>query len=398
MRRRVLFIAPRIPFPLMQGDRIVCHQRLQSLSTKYAITLVTFYQSQQELENTKLLLDFCEEIHTIYLPKWQSLLNCVMCLFDRHTPFQVAYYRSKQLQLKLDELTAQHDFDLAHYFLLRVADYQVPSNVVKIIDLIDSMQLNFSSRIAIEQNTVKKLILKTELNRVANYEIDVIDRFSKSILVSKKDADFIDKYSPKMEVIPVVINTSIFKPSVIDRDHSSVKIIFSGRMAYEPNIYAVLWFAKNCWDRIHQAFPTAKFIVAGADATTEVINLGNARNIEIAGYVESMSAVISQADIAVVPMQSGSGMQNKILEAMACGVPVVTTTLGLGTIAAINGHSVMVADTVDEFVAAVITSIQDEYKRKEIGDNGRKLVESNHSLSSASTKIESIYKAIIGDR
>lgn len=395
--RRVLFIAPRIPFPLMQGDRIICYHRLQSLSTKYAITLVTFYQSQAELENIKMLSGFCEEIYPIYLPKWKSLFNCVMCLFDRDTPFQVAYYKSKQLQLKLDELTYCKDFELAHYFLLRVADYQVPKNIPKVIDLIDSMQLNFSSRIAVEQNMIRKLILKMELNRVTDYEINIIDRFRKYILVSRKDADFIGT-SQKIEVIPVVINTNTFKLSATTRNKSIVKIIFSGRMAYDPNICAVLWFANNCWDRIHQAFPTTKFIVAGADATTEIINLGNARNIEISGYVESMIDTISQADIAIVPMQSGSGMQLKILEAMGCGLPVVTTTLGLGVIEAIDGESVMVADSVDEFVAAVTSLIQDEDKRKEIGANGRKLVELNHSWSSASTKIESIYKDVICDR
>ena len=393
--RRVLFIAPRIPFPLMQGDRIVCYHRLQSLSTKYAITLVTFYQSQAELENIKSISDFCEAIHPIYLPKWKSLLNCMTCLFTQNTPFQAAYYKSKQLQLKLDELTSRQDFDLVHYFLLRVADYQVPKHIPKVIDLIDSMQLNFSSRIAIEQNMIRKLLLKMELKRVADYEVNIIDRFQKSILVSRKDADFISRSSQKIEIIPVVINTNIFKPSATTRNKSIVKIIFSGRMAYDPNICAVLWFVKNCWDRIHQAFPTTKFIVAGADATTEIINLGNARNIEIAGYVESMIDTISQADIAVVPMQSGSGMQTKILEAMACGLPVVSTTLGLGVIKAIDGQSVMVADTVDEFVTAVTSLIQDEDKRKEMGANGRKLVESNHSWSSASTKIESIYEDVI---
>ena len=91
-------------------------------------------------------------------------------------------------------------------------------------------------------------------------------------------------------------------------------------------------------------------------------------------------------------------MQLKILEAMGCGLPVVTTTLGLGVIEAIDGESVMVADSVDEFVAAVTSLIQDEDKRKEIGANGRKLVELNHSWSSASTKIESIYKDVICDR
>lgn len=392
----VLFIAPRIPFPLRQGDRIICHHRLQSLSKKYAITLVTFYDSPAELENIKAISGCCAEVHAIYLPKWRSLLNCVECLFTNRTPFQVAYYKSKQFQAKLDELNSTHSFALAHYFLLRVADYHIPENIPKVIDLIDSMQLNFSSRIAIETNIIKKQLLKAELNRITDYEINLINKFNKLMLVSQRDADFISTDSPKIEVVPVGVDTNIFTPSLTDR-RSIVRIIFSGRMGYSPNVYAVLWFVKNCWDTIHRAFPNTRFVVAGADPTKEIINL-NSRNIEIAGYVDSMTDTLAQADIAVVPMQSGSGMQNKILEAMACGVPVVTTSFGLGTIKAINGESALVADTVDEFIAAVSSLIKDEAKRTQIGRNGRSLVEAEHSWLSASTKLESIYRSVIIDR
>jgi sugar transferase (PEP-CTERM/EpsH1 system associated) len=392
---RVLFIAPRIPFPLRQGDRLICYHRLQSLSKKHAITLITFYHSPEELENIKEISSLCEEVHAIYLPKWKSILNCAKCLFTPNQPFQVAYYQSKQFQLKIDELTAARTFDLAHYFLLRVANYQVPANVPRIIELIDSMQLNFSSRISIETSIIKKLVLKTELARVTDYEIDVVERFQKSVLVSQRDADFISSDSQKIEIIPVVIDTNVFTPSATERTNPIIELIFSGRMGYSPNIYAVLWFAKNCWDAIHQAFPNTKFVVAGSDATAEIINLGKNKNIEVAGYVESMVDTLCHADIAVVPMQSGSGMQYKILEAMACGLPVVTTSFGLGVINAINGESVMIADTIDEFIAAVNSLIEDEKKRKEIGQNGRSLVEAEHSWLSASTKIESIYESVI---
>ena len=396
---RVLFITPRIPFPLRQGDRVICYQRLQSLSKKYAITLVTFYHSPEELESIKSISEFCEEVHAVYLPKWKSLLNCIECLFSpNNQPFQVAYYRSKQFQSKLDQITSTRNFDLAHYFLLRVAEYQIPSRIPKVIELIDSMQLNFSSRIAIEKNIIKKLILKEELSRVTDYEINVVNKFTKSILVSQIDADLITKDAHKIAIVSSVVNTNIFTPSVNDRSEQIVKLIFLGRMGYSPNIYAVTWFAKNCFPPINHQFPDTRFVIAGADATQEIINLGNKQNIEVTGYVESMTDTLSQSDIAVIPMQSGSGMQNKILEAMACGLPVVTTTLGLGMIQAIDGESILIANTVEQFIAAVSSLIEDESKRREIGQNGRRFVEANHSLLSAAIKIESIYESVIGTK
>jgi polysaccharide biosynthesis protein PslH len=395
--KRILFVSTRIPFPIRQGDRLICYQRLQSLSAKYAITLITFYQSPRELENIKEISGFCEEIHAVYLPKWVSLLNCVTCLFTPGQPFQVAYYNSKKFQLKLNQITSENNFDLAHYFLARVASYQIPSRIPKIIELIDSMQLNFSSRITIEQSKLKKIILKNELPRIANYEINIVDKFRKSILVSQKDANFISKNTNKIAIIPCVVNTDIFIPVDNQTNDQVIKLVFSGRMGYSPNISAALWFAQNCFPAINQAFPNTRFLVVGADATRQIINLGKTKNVEVTGYVESMAEMLSQADIAVMPMQSGSGMQYKILEAMACGLPVVTTTLGLGMIQAIDGESILVADTIESFIEVVSSLIQNRNKRKEIGWNARNFVVEHHSLSHAEIKIESIYQSIIAN-
>jgi polysaccharide biosynthesis protein PslH len=395
--KRILFISTRIPFPIRQGDRLICYQRLQDLSKKYSITLMTFYQSPKELESISEIAGFCEEIHAIYLPKWKSVLNCLVCFFTPSMPFQVAYYKSKKFQLKLDQITSACNFDLAHYFLARVANYQVPIQTPKIIELVDSMQLNFSSRIAIEQNKFTKLILENELPRIANYETNVIDQFKKSILVSQIDADLITKDIDKIAIVPCVVNTDIFTPLATQKDNQTIKLVFSGRMGYSPNICAAIWFAKKCFTAINQACPKTKFVIVGADATKTIVNLGKTKNIEVTGYVESMAEMLAQSDIAVMPMQSGSGMQYKILEAMACGLPVVTTTLGLGMIQAIDGESVLIADTIESFIAAVISLIQDRDKRRKIGQNSREFVVKHHSLLHAEAQIESIYQSVIGN-
>ncbi len=389
---KILFIAPRIPFPLIQGDRLICYYRLKALSKQHQITLLTFYQSKKDLQYLQQIEGMCYEVYAIHLPKWQSVYNCLTNMFGSQLPFQVAYYQSPKFQEKLNQITTETRFDLAHYFLLRMAEYHVPLVMTEIIDLIDSMQLNLSSRLKIEKS-IAKLFVKEELRRIATYELDVVSRFKHAILVSHRDAEYFRMSGKEMDVIPLGIDIDLFRPQPTQHD-TTVRLIFAGHMSYSPNIYAVQWFMENCWSKLQDRCPNTHFVIAGADAPTEIVNLGDRQNITVTGKVVSMADTLSQADIAVVPMQSGSGMQFKILEAMACGLPVVTTSFGLGTIKAIPNEQILIADTAEDFICRVVALVQDVNKRVEIGQNARIFIEENHSWQHAAAKVRSIYQFV----
>ncbi len=389
---KILFIAPRLPFPLLQGDRLICYYRLKALSQEHQITLLTFYQSKQDLQHLAKIESMCHEVHAIHLPRWQSRYNCLTNVIGSKLPFQVAYYRSTEFQATLNRLAAETKFDVAHYFLLRMAEYQVPAETVEIIDLIDSMQLNLSSRLNIGK-PLSKLFTKQELQRITTYELDVVNRFKHAILVSQRDADYFQPTGKQMDVIPLGIDIDLFRPQPQKHD-GTVRLIFAGHMSYAPNIHAVQWFVENCWAELQARCPNTQLIIAGADAPAEIVNLGNRSHITVTGRVASMAETIAQADIAVVPMQSGSGMQFKILEAMSCGLPVVTTSFGLGTIQAVPDEQIIVADLVDDLIDRIVELVKDPKKRGEIGQNAREFIEANHSWHHAAAKIRSIYQSI----
>ncbi len=389
---KILFIAPRIPFPLLQGDRLICYYRLKALSQQHQITLITFYQSERELEHLDRIKSMCHEVHAVHLPKWQSAYNCLTHAIGSKLPFQVAYYQSPAFQSTLDRLTTETKFDVAHYFLLRMAEYQVPAETIEIIDLIDSMQLNLSSRLKIEKS-IAKLFVKEELRRITAYELEVVNRFSNAILVSQRDAEYFQNSGKEIDVIPLGIDIDLFRPQPKQPD-PTVRLIFAGHLSYSPNIYAVQWFMENCWSKLQHRCPNTQFVIAGADAPAEIVNLGDRANITVTGRVASMGDTLSQADIAVVPMQSGSGMQFKILEAMSCGLPVVTTSFGLGTIKAIPNRQILIADTAASFIDRVVELVQNPQQRLEIGQNARIFIEENHSWHHAAAKIRSIYQSV----
>jgi polysaccharide biosynthesis protein PslH len=389
---KILFIAPRIPFPLLQGDRLICYYRLKALSEQHQITLLTFYQSERELEHLERIQSMCHAVHAVHLPKWQSLYNCVTNAIGSKLPFQVAYYQSPEFQSTLNQLTAETNFDVAHYFLLRMAEYRVPATTIEIVDLIDSMQLNLTSRLKVEK-CAAKLFIKEELARITPYELNAVDRFKHAILVSSRDAEYFHQSAKEIDVIPLGIDVDLFRPQPKPSD-SKIRLIFAGHMSYSPNIYAVQWFIENCWDELQNRCPNLQFIIAGADAPAEIDRLGDLPNITVTGSVPSMADTLSQADIAVIPMQSGSGMQFKVLEAMACALPVVTTSFGLGTIQAVPDEQISIADTAADFVDRVVELVNDSHKRSEIGQQARTFIVANHSWQHAAAKIRSIYESV----
>lgn len=387
---RLLYVMPRLPYPPRKGDQMVPYHRLRQLGQKYDITLLTFIENSAQMESAEALRPFCREIHTVVLPRWKSLANVAMRGPWSDAPLQVLYYHSSEFAALIKRLVEETRFDLVHGFMLRIAPYLTNLPAVKILELIDSMTLNLQRRIALA-GLPMRWVLKEELRRVTSFEKRTTEAFDHSIVVSGADQAFfsIDLVS----VIPLGVDVQEFVPSVSSR--ANARIVFSGNMGYSPNADAVHWFVEQCWPEIRRQAPDARFVIAGGNPGRSVRNLKRIAGVEVTGAVPSMAAVLREASLAVAPMLSGSGMQFKILEAMACGLPVVTTRLGLGSIAAVVGQEVILADEPMEFTHAVLELLGSQEKRRAIGDRARHFVARSHSWESAANQVEKIYRRFL---
>ncbi|MEB3217220.1 MAG: glycosyltransferase [Nostocales cyanobacterium 94392] len=386
---KLLFVTPRFPYPPLKGDQVVSYHRLRTLSQQHEITLLTFYQNSEELENIKYIKTYCKNIHTVKIPKWQSFFNLAKGVFS-YLPLQVSYYYSNTFRNKVNQILSTNNFDVIHLFLLRIAPYFTDVSTPKIIELIDSMQLNLERRIALDSFPVRN-ILQEELQRIIHYEQNLHKSFEQIVVVSEKDAKLIP--GQNVQVIPNGIDTELFKQQQQYPINST--LIFSGNMSYAPNIHAVKWFTEHCLPIIQQTIPDVSFIIAGANPSKEVQSLGQTKGVKVTGFVKSMSDTLRSANVAVAPMQSGSGIQNKILEAMSTGLPVVTTNLGLGSIKAKPNKEILVADTPEDFAQKTIDLLHNSLQVREIGHQARKYVVDNHSWDFAANQIEQLYYQIL---
>lgn len=381
----LLFLTSRVPCPPLKGDQVVAYNRLKTLGRRHSITLVTLFARRSDLDGIEPLHRYCSDIVAIPLPTWRSCANAAAAVFS-NVPFQVAYYRSGRFARAVADLTTTRRFDLVHSFLLRVAPCAGVSATPSVVELIDSMQLKFARDLPRAHGPLQ-LATAEELRRLRRYEPVAARGADAVIVTTEEDAAAIA--TGRVAVVPNGVDLADFAPDRSVRE--SATIVFSGNLGYGPNVEAARWFARECFPRIRASLPDARLVLAGAEPASAIRHLGTAQSVEVTGAVPAMARVINRAAVAVAPMLNGSGIQNKILEAMACGVPVVATTRAASALCARSGVEIVVADEASAFALAVVEILRKPELAREIGEAGRHYVIAHHSWEAASHAVEAVY-------
>lgn len=380
---KILAISPRIPEKGKKGDQVLSFHRLSYLTRNHKIKLICFGDFKKDLAAKDKLESLGILVELISLNKIWAGLNLLRSAFDFANPFQCAFYQSIDFQKTVRIALADFKPDSIYAVTIRCLGNLGEYNGPLYVDLVDSMALNFSRRASMAKG-LKRFLLNLEFERVKEYEQKVAQRANHSFLVSTIDQKVIG--SDKVSVIPLGIDEREFFKNA-DGLKDPV-VVFTGNMNYKPNIDAVLWFYHHCWDKLRLASPDVRLVIAGSNPTSDITALQSDTAVTVTGRVQSLASVINTARVSIAPMQSGSGMQFKILEAMACGVPVVVSTLGLGDIAAEINKDFLLADTPDSFVQAILSLLQSEELRVKIGNAGWQFVKQHHTWDALNADFE----------
>jgi len=390
---RVLFVASRFPYPPIQGDRVRAYHQLRLLSQRHRLTLVTLIQSERERERLKTLSPFCERIEAIPVSPWRGAFRLLGAPFTP-LPLQTLFFFDPRFRQRVHALLGETSFDLVQVQLVRMAPVVDGLDALpKVLDLIDALSLNWYRR-ARQERVPLAWLVGLEAKRLQRYERTLDKQLDQLIVSSPVDREFIGAYE-NLHVIPNGVDIERF-PFVED-GREPYTIIFTGRMGYFPNADAAVWFATQVFPAVRRQVPEARFLIVGADPPRRVKQLTRLPGIEVTGYVPDLHELLAWATVAVAPMQAGSGMQFKVLEAMASGTPVVATPYALGGIEAQDSEHLLVAQDGEAFAEQVVRLLNDLPLGRRLARNGRRLVEERYTWEQAVRMLEEVYQLALAD-
>lgn len=377
---KICILTSRFPFPENGGDTLRINNIARYLKSKgLSLVLISFYNGEIKLEK-----EFFELYDTIYMVKHSKALAvifsalAVLC----GKPIQCGYYFSPMFarQVRRTERQDSPDKYIAH--LLRTTSY-VENNRMRnkvIVEMTDALSRTYALSNKSDSNNIKKYIYKVEKSLIRRYEKRVIQHFPKIVLVSQNDIEHL-KLQNHINGDNLVCHTNGVRCMYSEKTGCNRnKIGFVGNMRTLQNQDAVLFFAKDIFPLIKRQCPDSVFIIIGAEPSKKITSLSDGKNIIVTGFVEDLESEISDCCVSVAPVRIASGIQNKVLVSMACGIPVVLTSLIAKAIPGLETEkNCIIADTPEEIADAVVRIMKNDKYRGQLSEEGCRTIEEGYS-------------------
>ncbi len=385
-----------MPYPPYRGDKLKIFNLARRLQQRHELHLLTFAQTKEDLGYKTELEKIFTEVHLVYLPKWKSALNCLSGIWD-DKPLQVLYFQSAELQQQLNELLALHKYDAVHVQHLRMSPYLAGrKDIARILDLPDAFSLYWERRKNVKRNLPVTLFENIEQKKVLRYE-GILKEYNMALACSVEDIAYLEQkhHSGNLRLLPNGVDMTTFSPRNHDYTHNHT-LLFTGNMDYAPNVDAVVYFAGTILPEIRKVFPNVKFVIAGQRPVPKVMELAN-EHVVVTGFIKDLAATYNAASVVVAPLRFGAGTQNKVLEAMAMGVPVVCSNIGFAGLGINSGEGAIMQTDPAKFADTVTELLSSESKRKETGEAGTAVIRTKFDWDIVAAKLEEYLAEVAGD-
>ncbi len=389
---RIFVLLSRIPWPLEKGDKLRAFHQIRCLSKSNEIILCALNtdSSADKQKAFRALQPYCKSVNFIDLSKTAIVLNLLLAWISGK-PLQTGYFYSHSAHKRINQLIKHHQPDIIYGQLLRVAEYIRYHKLPKVLDYQDVFSMGMHRRMLLASFFMKPFF-KMEFKRLANYEAAVFDDFDLKTIISLPDRDLIQHtHKEEIIVIPNGVDHDYFIPRQMDKKYD---VVFTGNMAYPPNVNAAVFLSQVIMPMVWKENPEAKLLIAGATPDRSVVNLANER-IYVSGWMDDIRHAYAGSRVFVAPMQMGTGLQNKLLEAMSMQIPCVTTPLANDSLKAINEEHILVGETAAELSKAIIRLLTNPSFSDTIALNGHRFVNDFYNWESATARLEfEMYKEL----
>jgi glycosyltransferase involved in cell wall biosynthesis len=391
---RVLLLCQVVPYPADSGTRVKTWNLVKWLGARAELTLVAFARDESPAD-LAMLRRHCAAVHTVPLTRqpWRDALALAGTAWSDR-PWVIARDSRRAMHALVRELTRAPRFDVVHIDQLNMAQYaEAIAGAHTVLDLHDVLSRLYAQFAAAERSPWRAWLWRRDSRRLRAYERTVAQRIDTLVTVSEADRQALAQaVGTNREIAVVPIGVDVDELAPLPRAEGRGRIVYIGTMFWPPNVEAVGWFLSAVWPRIRAARPDAQVAVIGDRPPRALCALADGdRRVSFHGYVADPTALLAGAAATIAPLQSGSGMRVKILTALAQALPVVTTSLGGEGIDLVSGREALIADTPEAFAAATLRLLDDAALGRELGRNGRRLIEARYDYRRVLAGLEPIY-------
>ncbi|QNE39700.1 glycosyltransferase [Hymenobacter sp. NBH84] len=385
---KLLVLLSRFPYPLDKGDKLRAFYQLRELAHRHTICLLALTDEDVPTASHAQVASFCAggiHVHRLRRP---NIARGLAIALATALPLQIGYFQDATAQRLLTQLL--HTFRPDHVYcqLIRMAEYLRPHHQQWpcTLDYMDVFSAGVARRAA-RAPRWQRPVLQLEAQRLRRYEALVFDWFRAHSIISDQDRQLIDH--PQRQQIRVVLNgidTTYFQPTEAPKEY---ELLFCGNMAYPPNIDAAVFLAEEILPLVRQQHPHARLLIAGTTPTARVQTLAT-EGVTISGWLPDIRTAYASARVFVAPMRTGTGLQNKLLEAMAMRLPCVTTTLANAALRGTPDEQVLIGDTAITLATHIIKLLSYPTAAATLAEQGLQFVSTHYNWSASTTRLEEI--------
>ncbi|MET0109305.1 MAG: glycosyltransferase family 4 protein [Candidatus Thiodiazotropha sp.] len=402
---KILFLSQIIPYPPHGGVLQRGYNIIREIGKDNDVYLLAFHHpdtiaSQSLLDESMVeLKKICTEVHYFKLWPKQSKIHKISAFFLGFfypLPFSVLAHKSSGFRDKMLDIIENNNIDIVHIDTVGLSKYRELVQDIPCIVTHHNIESSLMARRSkVESNWFTRYYVAKQSEKLRKYEAQESNKYPVNIMMSNTDAKELIEMSPgaKTAIVPNGVDINYFEDR---KEPEEQAIIYTGGMNMFANKDAVMYLISDIWPLVKVKIPDIKFYIIGQDPPKELTNIASDDNaIKVLGYVDDIRPFVAKSAIYVVPLRVGGGTRLKVLDALAQGKAIVSTSIGSEGIEVTDRTNIYLEDTSEGFASSIIQLINDDAKRKELGRQARKLAEEKYAWPSIAEGLIDVYKNII---